>query len=571
MSNQPTDSEIRAALARILASPSFCRSGRAQAFLRFVTEETLAGGADKINGYSIALRVFRRPADFDAANDPLVRVEAGRVRSRLRDYYVTAGRDDGVRIELPRGGYVPTFGRSLPTRVPELDAEPRVRFRWLVTLSAAALIAVAWAVGVGLLTPSSRPAGVRELPSADIRRAHSERASPRVFVRTFRNLGSPESLPLALGITEEVMTRLGKYSEVRVIVAPGDVEAGGVAGNDSLAAAADYELTGSLRAEADRIHVLPRLVDTRTGQQVWAAAYDEPRAVDNVWKIVDDAASAVARALGEPYGPLFDAEVARAVNTAAEATDEYHCMLRFVFALEVISEAAHGRATTCFEQAVAADPNSSMSWARLAALYRMEYLHDFNPRNYSSPALERADAAAKRALALDPSNAFAHQEMAFLCLLHDDSAGFEESTARALALDPSADLRAAIGINFVKIGQPERGFALLDEGIAESPRAPPFFFLGYAVHALRMHDYDGAFKWAQRMATPDWPLSQAMLAAVAALTNHEQEAHRAARRLLELRPDFAATGRELVARGRLGPETEAALVEGLARAGVVLL
>jgi hypothetical protein len=106
--------------------------------------------------------------------------------------------------------------------------------------------------------------------------------------------------------------------------------------------------------------------------------------------------------------------------------------------------------------------------------------------------------------------------------------------------------------------------------MAESPRAPPFFFLGYTVNALRMHDYAAAFRWAQRMATPDWPLSQAMLAATAALAGHEDRAHVAAERLLELRPSFATTGRSVIARGRLGPDVEALLAEGLALAGVTL-
>jgi hypothetical protein len=106
--------------------------------------------------------------------------------------------------------------------------------------------------------------------------------------------------------------------------------------------------------------------------------------------------------------------------------------------------------------------------------------------------------------------------------------------------------------------------------VAESPRTPPFFFLGYVVHALRMQDREAAYHWAERMATPDWPLSQAVLAAVAALTGHDDRAHQAAKRLLELKPSFATTGRELIARGRLGADANAELARGLALAGLEL-
>jgi tetratricopeptide (TPR) repeat protein len=265
---------------------------------------------------------------------------------------------------------------------------------------------------------------------------------------------------------------------------------------------------------------------------------------------------------------LFDAEVAR--TALAAVADPYHCLLRFVFALQVVSEGAHARATACFEQAVATDPRSSMSWARLAALYRMEYLHGFNAKAEASSPLDRAEHAVRRALDLDDGNAFAHEEMAFLCLLRDDRDGFEISVARTLALNPSADIRAALGINFVKMGEVERGLALIDQGIADSPRAPPFFFFGYVVNALRMKNYEAAYVSAQRMATRDWPLSQAVLAAVAALAGDLGRAHKAAERLLELKPAFAATGRDLIARGRLGAHVESELFRGLALAGVAL-
>lgn len=72
------------------------------------------------------------------------------------------------------------------------------------------------------------------------------------------------------------------------------------------------------------------------------------------------------------------------------------------------------------------------------------------------------------------------------------------------------------------------------------------------------------------MEAPEWPLSQALLAAVAVLSDRPEQAQRAAKRLLELRPDFTATGRELIARGKLGSEVESLVAEGLERAGVEL-
>lgn len=99
---QPTADEVRAELARILASQCFAQAARSSDFLRYVVEQSLAGGAERLKGYAIALEVFERPASFDAQSDPLVRVEAGRLRRRLLEYYVAEGYANPVRIDLPR-------------------------------------------------------------------------------------------------------------------------------------------------------------------------------------------------------------------------------------------------------------------------------------------------------------------------------------------------------------------------------------------------------------------------------------------------------------------------------------
>ena len=90
---QPSPEEVRAALERILASRCFEQAARSSAFLRFVVEQTLAGQGGRLKGYTIAVEVFGRPPDFDAQTDPLVRVEAGRLRRRLIEYVCEDNRE----------------------------------------------------------------------------------------------------------------------------------------------------------------------------------------------------------------------------------------------------------------------------------------------------------------------------------------------------------------------------------------------------------------------------------------------------------------------------------------------
>ena len=104
--------DVREQVRRIVASGEFRTSERNRSFLRYVTEETLAGRADQLKAYSIACNVFGRPESFDPVGDPIVRIEAGKLRSALQLYYLTAGASDPVRIDIPKGGYVPIFRRG---------------------------------------------------------------------------------------------------------------------------------------------------------------------------------------------------------------------------------------------------------------------------------------------------------------------------------------------------------------------------------------------------------------------------------------------------------------------------
>ena len=98
---------IREQLVRILNSGPFHQSQRRQRFLEYIVNEALAGRGERLKGYNIALAVFDRPETFDPNIDPIVRIEAARLRDRLREYYEADGQGDPIRIELPKGTYTP--------------------------------------------------------------------------------------------------------------------------------------------------------------------------------------------------------------------------------------------------------------------------------------------------------------------------------------------------------------------------------------------------------------------------------------------------------------------------------
>lgn len=137
-----TPEDVRAALDRVVADEGFRNSDRLTRFLRFTVDKTLAGEGAELKEYRLGTEVYDRGTDFDPRVDPIVRVEARRLRAKLQEYYEGPGRGDAVRITLPKGGYAPMF---------EPIASPvSARRKWLW------LLVVALGVAAGVITFGAR-------------------------------------------------------------------------------------------------------------------------------------------------------------------------------------------------------------------------------------------------------------------------------------------------------------------------------------------------------------------------------------------------------------------------------
>ena len=139
-----TPEGIHAELERVLASAQFANSQRSQRFLSYVVESTLKNVDESLKEFAIAVDVFGRNVSYDPSVDATVRVEAGRLRTRLREYYADAGRTDPIIIEIPKGGYRASFIENpivpeLP--VPAVEVKPRL---WRRSLFLAPLPLCSW-------------------------------------------------------------------------------------------------------------------------------------------------------------------------------------------------------------------------------------------------------------------------------------------------------------------------------------------------------------------------------------------------------------------------------------------
>jgi hypothetical protein len=127
------EASVRHHLASLLASPHFDAGSRSRCFLRYVVDEALAGRSSSLNQAAVAISVFARDASFDPMLDPIVRVQAGRLRRSLERYYLLCGDSQPLRIELPKGSYAPIFV-GLAARPPASAEAPTHPFALSCTL-----------------------------------------------------------------------------------------------------------------------------------------------------------------------------------------------------------------------------------------------------------------------------------------------------------------------------------------------------------------------------------------------------------------------------------------------------
>lgn len=545
-----------------MTSAHFAAALRTNEFLRYAVEETLAGRAQRLKGYAIAVDVFGRPPDFNASTDPLVRVEAGRLRRRLADYYASEGRRNPVRMELPVGGYVPRFSRA-PIAGRDLFGLPRAR--WAVVAGVLLALGAMAVLPIVFRTDEGREAAATLGIDAETART----PAPRIAVAKFANLtGDPALDDFAAGLTEETFIRLNDFG-LRVILRR--AHAGDDTSRDALRESeARYLLTGAVRREGGLLRVSLRLVESASSAQVWGVSFDEELRPDEVVSIQERIGTRIAAILRNPFGPMYEREIGKIAELPLGKLDSYGCVLQFRAYAQSLDPAAHDRSRRCFLRVYMDEPQRAQIWAGLALVYQHELWYGYNPQKNLGDPLRRAYDAAQTALDLDDQNLLANLAMASVRYSSGDEQGFRLAAGRAVALAKNPSTYAQIGLLMTLSGDTERGRALLTRAFAAEPEIPSWYHVAYSFNALRQDEYRQALDWGLKANAPHWFAAPMTVAAAAGLAGRVDIAERAIERLRAADPDFERTGRRRLEGWIRDRELVARITEGLQAAGLDL-
>ncbi|MCW5698445.1 MAG: hypothetical protein KIT00_01235 [Rhodospirillales bacterium] len=570
---------VRAELRRILASEEFVASVQLGKFLKYVVEEKLAGRDGLLKAYTIATNVFGRDESFDPQIDSIVRVEGSRLRQRLMQYYGGVGRDNPVRISIPRGTYVPVFERMQPNAIgekPHREAPRRGRAAsWCRVGMIAAIVVAGLAVGLffwkdfweddaeaAFATSSGLAEQAYHLPSG-----------PSIAVLPFTNLsGDPQQDYFGIGLSDQIIADLTRFGEIEVI-SQFTTHRFAESQNDPIKIGerldVGYLLKGSALISGDKIRVTAKLININKNTIIWSEEYERRSTVANILDIQDDITERIIFDIAPVYGEIYRDIVNVIKRQDTNSFDAYRCVLYSYYANDINSPEVHLRARQCLEAAIVNDPYYSEAWSSLAGEYLDEYRFGFNVKENESEVEQKSFDAARRAVELDPQSAPAFHALSVAHFFRGEMDLFEWFAEMALSLNPNnAGILASIGLKLTILDRWERGLALVNKAIMLSPVHPKWFGFSLWLSSYKNKNYEKALLEMKKMMMPDFYYSHVFQAMTYGQLGDMDNARVSVARILKLQPDYPDTAVNMFRRLHFSEETIEQFVDGLHKAGL---
>jgi TolB-like protein len=492
-SSNPDDSEcdvaaVRAQVRRISESAAFRHSERRQNFLRYVVEEALAGRADRLKGYVIATEVFGRPSSFDPQIDPIVRIEAGRLRDKLHEYYAAEGRSDTIVIDLPKGSYVPAVKRAKKASPQEHEGDiPADGQETPPNTASSGLVSVTSTVESGIMQPGRAALvgglicmliGLWGLWNGALQR-HGVLDRPSLAVLPFENIGDDSKWNrFADGLTEDIIADLAHSRDLIVIARSSTQRYKGLrtdAREVGRELGVKYVLEGSIQTVRERIRVTAKLIETTSGSHVWSQRYD--RQAGDLFSVQNDVTQSIAAALGSYSGAVAEAERRQIRRKPPASLTAYDSYLLGVEAKHRVTKESLSEAEALLTKSIELDPQLARAYVALVDTYW--YQIDLGLTGSVAETAGKMLAAGEKAVALDPADGRTRYALGLAALYNGKAevAATEFKTAEALA--PSdADTLLTIAWSLPGLGQSDHAVELAERALVLNPHYPDWYNQG---------------------------------------------------------------------------------------------
>jgi TolB-like protein len=230
---------------------------------------------------------------------------------------------------------------------------------------------------------------------------------------------------------------------------------------------AGYVVQGMVRQSGNRLRVTAQLVSVDTGAQIWSRRYDRDLAEVDLLDAGDEIGAQIVSAVSDVHGVIFEVERQRLEGRAVTELDPWECIFVTLGYDKFLDVEHHRLAHEALERAVELDPGFPLAWGYISWISTDEELYGFNPRPRS---MQRAMAAARRAVELDPHSHMLRWLLARVLFFEGDIEGFLSEGNKALELNSNdATVIGLVGFYTALSGHWQRGEELMRRAMTLNP------------------------------------------------------------------------------------------------------
>ena len=484
--NAAPEDAVREELARILQSPIFAQSERLARFLRFTVEHAISGSSEGLKEYVIGTEVYDRKPPYHPSQDSIVRTEARRLRTKLKEYYESEGKDDPVFIYFRPGNYVPVF------RSRDLEAGYQA--------DAGSSNDALFVDGAGV--------SIAVIPLLDA-------------------TGSTLSAAYARGVTDELIHELMHCEGCRVVAASAIAQWGAPSADiPALAKKIGVQIVfeGTVREESNRIRVTVRIVNA-DGYQIWSQRFDAETDSSSLFTVQEQFASALV----DRVRPQLSAVRASEVSVGPAILAVYPAILKGEALLEEGTAADVHAALAKFREVTQTAPGYARPYCGIALCHCWMALHG---APQSAELVTLARAAAERAVELDSAMSESLAARGCASALAWDWSGAEANFRRAVELGSHAASDRQYAMLLSTLGRFDEAWLYLES----AQQIDPFSYLQKVAcakffHLSRRHE-EALEHFAESLRYGPLPIEANLyLALIQAELGRRDEAKRIARQV----------------------------------------
>ncbi len=461
-------------LERIVSSKDFQGSARTKSFLEHLVRLELEGRGDELRGTALAMDVFGRGADFDPNVDPIVRIEAVKLRKALHNYYLTAGSADPVLITIPKGQYRPHFDANSEKSGPDIQSPPES----------------AWPVlGICAFTGSDTPRA-----------------------RLFRD-----------GLPEEIGLELSRFGYIRVLTGyPGELA------NEApelLRPHCDYLLGGTVREEAASLRLIVQLKRTSDSSLAWSGRRDINQDDTDTFGAQEEISKQCAVILADAYGVVATDAAEQFAGRQASDKLVFEALLAFHAHLRTSRSGSLKQMVDLAKIAVQGNDASGLAHALMALGYIEEVALG---QKRLGAILSAGQAHADKAVALEPQCPEALYAAAIYSQVGGDNPRFQRLIDAASRANPNGALLTALtGAWIALVGDIKLGGQMVRQAMDANPMLPIWTNITLCLEDVENGDYISASEKVRLIDAREYASDWLLIAAIHGLAGETQLAQQA--------------------------------------------